>query len=112
MRILHLNTHASGGSYEYASLLCAALAEQGIESRLLSKNSQPLEVRRPSVDRVIRRAYVSLSTEPWHGTRRLLPPPATEEPDRIDVVHLHTIADRSEERRVGKECRSRWSPYH
>ena len=21
-------------------------------------------------------------------------------------------ADRSEERRVGKECRSRWSPYH
>ena len=25
-------------------------------------------------------------------------------PDNID--------DRSEERRVGKECRSRWSPYH
>src|ERR1039457_4940025 len=24
------------------------------------------------------------------------------------VLHL----DRSEERRVGKECRSRWSPYH
>src|SRR5688572_33355588 len=25
----------------------------------------------------------------------------------------HTLAvDRSEERRVGKECRSRWSPYH
>src|SRR3712207_305470 len=23
-----------------------------------------------------------------------------------------TIPDRSEERRVGKECRSRWSPYH
>ena len=23
-----------------------------------------------------------------------------------------TIMDRSEERRVGKECRSRWSPYH
>src|SRR5258708_20337835 len=27
---------------------------------------------------------------------------------------LHTLAgkSRSEERRVGKECRSRWSPYH
>src|SRR5256886_5668701 len=25
---------------------------------------------------------------------------------------LETIATRSEERRVGKECRSRWSPYH
>ena len=24
----------------------------------------------------------------------------------------HEGHDRSEERRVGKECRSRWSPYH
>ena len=23
-----------------------------------------------------------------------------------------TLSERSEERRVGKECRSRWSPYH
>ena len=29
---------------------------------------------------------------------------AAEEKDEFDV--------RSEERRVGKECRSRWSPYH
>ena len=25
---------------------------------------------------------------------------------------LHEVLSRSEERRVGKECRSRWSPYH
>src|SRR5256886_10879165 len=25
---------------------------------------------------------------------------------------VHVEGDRSEERRVGKECRSRWSPYH
>src|SRR3712207_1089272 len=25
---------------------------------------------------------------------------------------LHGVGVRSEERRVGKECRSRWSPYH
>ena len=25
---------------------------------------------------------------------------------------LGSMAHRSEERRVGKECRSRWSPYH
>ena len=25
---------------------------------------------------------------------------------------LYVRGDRSEERRVGKECRSRWSPYH
>ena len=24
----------------------------------------------------------------------------------------HAVVTRSEERRVGKECRSRWSPYH
>ena len=27
-------------------------------------------------------------------------------------VQRTTVANRSEERRVGKECRSRWSPYH
>ena len=26
--------------------------------------------------------------------------------------NLDAVAQRSEERRVGKECRSRWSPYH
>ena len=26
--------------------------------------------------------------------------------------YLDEINERSEERRVGKECRSRWSPYH
>ena len=28
------------------------------------------------------------------------------------VVLALTVIERSEERRVGKECRSRWSPYH
>ena len=43
------------------------------------------------------------STAAWYGRlQRLLPDL------RFDV---HSIA-RSEERRVGKECRSRWSPYH
>ena len=28
------------------------------------------------------------------------------------VGHTGVIGHRSEERRVGKECRSRWSPYH
>ena len=29
-----------------------------------------------------------------------------------DVGTLYPLNVRSEERRVGKECRSRWSPYH
>ena len=30
----------------------------------------------------------------------------------VDPMVKEMIQDRSEERRVGKECRSRWSPYH
>ena len=33
------------------------------------------------------------------------------DPD-VDVIYITTPPSRSEERRVGKECRSRWSPYH
>ena len=28
------------------------------------------------------------------------------------IVQAQRLAERLEERRVGKECRSRWSPYH
>ena len=93
MRVLQLNTHASGGSYEYASLLSTALAEQGISSEVLSRDSPSAESGRPLLDRIIRRSYVSFSTEPWHGTRRFLPPPSAGDLDGIDVVHLHTVAD-------------------
>ena len=30
----------------------------------------------------------------------------------IGAPGMKKLKDRSEERRVGKECRSRWSPYH
>ena len=29
-----------------------------------------------------------------------------------EIGNDHVAGSRSEERRVGKECRSRWSPYH
>ena len=32
------------------------------------------------------------------------------EAENLQIVQL--VRSRSEERRVGKECRSRWSPYH
>ena len=31
---------------------------------------------------------------------------------KLQSVPLICVKERSEERRVGKECRSRWSPYH
>ena len=36
---------------------------------------------------------------------------ASEDPFLLLTIYL-AVAARSEERRVGKECRSRWSPYH
>ena len=33
-------------------------------------------------------------------------------PQESYTARLLTDVERSEERRVGKECRSRWSPYH
>ena len=30
----------------------------------------------------------------------------------IRYLDIYAASERSEERRVGKECRSRWSPYH
>ena len=33
-------------------------------------------------------------------------------PVNLSLTVANTYTVRSEERRVGKECRSRWSPYH
>src|ERR1051326_6452788 len=40
--------------------------------------------------------------------RHVIAIPARRRIERIELRQL----ERSEERRVGKECRSRWSPYH
>src|SRR3712207_9327410 len=42
---------------------------------------------------------------PHEGDARALP-------EIVKEGGVPIVADRSEERRVGKECRSRWSPYH
>src|SRR3712207_4689154 len=46
------------------------------------------------------------------GDAQVLP---TSNPDQLSLFQskqLDAVWTRSEERRVGKECRSRWSPYH
>ena len=51
-----------------------------------------------------------------HGRRPITGPGAGCPRARKELlgepVELADVAGRSEERRVGKECRSRWSPYH
>ena len=42
----------------------------------------------------------------------IVPVHASENTSVVNVTDDLAIQMRSEERRVGKECRSRWSPYH
>ena len=39
-------------------------------------------------------------------------PIGDEQEDTVNHFKVALVYFRSEERRVGKECRSRWSPYH
>src|SRR2546425_12576845 len=50
-------------------------------------------------------AYVTDHEPYWKPTARGFHHPG-------DQRHVAFLEGRSEERRVGKECRSRWSPYH
>ena len=50
----------------------------------------------------------------YHGLSRKLAFDRMIPPHGLEVTYDKTVhvIFRSEERRVGKECRSRWSPYH
>ena len=68
-----------------------------------------------ALDRVDRCTTCHLGVE-WKGMESAPEPFRTHS---LDVLTQHptakfgcTVCHRSEERRVGKECRSRWSPYH
>src|SRR3712207_9534091 len=51
---------------------------------------------------------ITRGTTRAHLARATLEAIAFEVRDVVDIM----VDERSEERRVGKECRSRWSPYH
>ena len=48
--------------------------------------------------------YIAIALYPFRNSLRFS--------KRITTLLIVAAAIRSEERRVGKECRSRWSPYH
>src|SRR2546423_8664165 len=52
-------------------------------------------------------SYVSPAYHLLEGFPFIQEPPSDDLQERVLIRH-----HRSEERRVGKECRSRWSPYH
>ena len=58
----------------------------------------------------IQTLYQALAS--YYEEQKLLTLLSGEYDGKNAILTFHTGAGRSEERRVGKECRSRWSPYH
>src|SRR2546422_3573339 len=48
----------------------------------------------------------------YRSALKTLPVRLLDASNGLDAMNLIEQEKRSEERRVGKECRSRWSPYH
>src|ERR1043166_2706125 len=62
--------------------------------------NEVVKMFKSGVDQAVIMTYIQNST-------------ATFRPDADEIIRLHDMGiPRSEERRVGRECRSRWSPYH
>src|SRR2546430_1035193 len=91
-----------------------ALSDTAVE--WLGEQPWPGNVR--SLEHAIERAAVLSDKEileagDFVGPRPLSPAPQRGEGERGGEVTLRDAVERrSEERRVGEECRSRWSPYH
>src|SRR5256885_11668223 len=87
-------------------------------SDVCSSDLRPFDL--PGVDRVAQRdvGEAAIDADVAHrgeAAAELEPRRHGASQDRIRFAVLERsgrIAFRSEERRVGKECRSRWSPYH
>ena len=61
----------------------------------------------PQRDRTESEGYEGVQTYIWMTEDNVVEVPFDKE-HLLEVI----LSPRSEERRVGKECRSRWSPYH
>ena len=67
------------------------VAEQGS----INKAAEKLFITQPNLSKAISNLESELKVRVFNRTNKGV-----------------ALTDRSEERRVGKECRSRWSPYH
>src|SRR2546422_8948643 len=93
-------------------------AEKETIGGLQAKKAQ-LEQLRTEADQATRRGDLQRAAEITYGRIPAIEREIGETEKRLADVQKkgkylkeEVDAERSEERRVGKECRSRWSPYH
>ena len=112
-------TNDRKGSMEASALILAAGAGTRMKSSKPKVAHKILE--KPLIRWVVDAAHgagiESVVTVVGHG-RELVEPLVEDtqvvvQEEQLGTAHaVKTARERSEERRVGKECRSRWSPYH
>ena len=98
----HLEVIGHKEAFEYVRKLVSEnveISEKVIRAHRRSSGAQPQALRPSSVPKY-RRAFSPRGIHSNHAVVRPL----------LELFRLTFV--RSEERRVGKECRSRWSPYH
>ena len=112
----------AGAAFAVASLsLCVGLAEAGAGSgtaSILPPNS--VVAGKTGTWTITYVAAENFAAHPTGGWIEIVVPPGWTAPQLVDSTaagwvkpaNSTYVATRSEERRVGKECRSRWSPYH
>src|SRR5439155_5001021 len=103
-----------GGADERVRL--AVHVDERVDARIAREEIRAAEARD---DLVRERLQLRLPLPPRVPARETVPPlGAAERVQRLPVARLERLVEvpcgdaRSEERRVGKECRSRWSSYY
>src|SRR5256886_1788577 len=85
----------ASGHAEYRASNVSSLEDVGLLRETLGRLAERARLERAGVDpAMVARAQIRVSL------------------DTKKITGGRTTEERSEERRVGKECRSRWSPYH
>src|SRR3712207_8089230 len=108
----------TGGDSGIGRAVCVAFAKEGADLAIayLSEDDDA-EHTKSLVEAEGRRAITLRCDAQNEDEARGIVSDTVEQLGKIDVLVNHAgtqtaVDSRSEERRVGKECRSRWSPYH
>ena len=102
----------SAGSGKSTTLACLIEQINSTREEHIITLEDPLEFLHRHKKSIVSQREVSSDTESYKVALRAS---LRQSPDVIllgEMRDYETINIRSEERRVGKECRSRWSPYH
>src|SRR5690348_9579461 len=112
--VTHMSPRCSKNSFMDQTVALDRLMNKGpaIEARELRKtylSTRGVFRREKVVRTALRGVDLSIESGELFG---LLGPNGAGKTTMVKIFTTLLLPTRSEERRVGKECRSRWSPYH